>query len=115
MQKLTLKLPELFPNGLPIMLPGQQNEIILNKEQVASVLSGGFLGVFSRCVSPGEMTGKKFPDFEFQTFQTCNMIPQMECLLHYFDRISDNCMFFYYIFLFLFLFYFIIKFYFIFS
>lgn len=48
MQKLTLRLPELFPEPIPLLRKGMDDEITFTQEQIACLLSNAFFCTFPK-------------------------------------------------------------------
>lgn len=48
MQKLTLRLPELFPDKIPLLRCGMDDEITFTKEQIACLLCNAFFCTFPK-------------------------------------------------------------------
>jgi hypothetical protein len=46
MQRLALKLPELFPDGVKQLVSGESRELVLTKQQVACIVVHGFFMTF---------------------------------------------------------------------
>ncbi|KAL6059531.1 poly(ADP-ribose) glycohydrolase, variant 2 [Balamuthia mandrillaris] len=111
LQKLALRLPELFPSphSLPLLLPSYSSscasssssssyyvsELTLSQEQIACLMANGFFGTlwvapewfFS---SSGDRV--RFPDFDFKLLFAGGMGGRgiSRCLMHYFDRIAEK-------------------------
>ena len=54
-QKLALRMPDLFPDEVPLLLQRKEGVISLTREQVACLLANAFFCTFSRIEVPAEL------------------------------------------------------------
>eukprot|EP01080_Neovahlkampfia_damariscottae_P010710 gene10710-3332_t len=87
MQKLALKLPQLFPDKIPILKRGMDDEVTFSREQIASLLCNGFFNTF-----PNSTKSKKLTNLNFlRLYETSrnNNIEKFKTILNYFEKITD--------------------------
>jgi len=60
MQKIALKLPELFKNKIPILKIGMDDEVTLSRAQIACLLCNGFFNTFPNTTNTTKLTNLNF-------------------------------------------------------
>jgi poly(ADP-ribose) glycohydrolase len=95
MQKLVLKMPQLVPTPLPLLLDGVNKEITLSQEAVSCLVAGGFFSLY-----PVQRYEKHehFPSLNFKEMFMPSMdgtygtqqIGKLRCFLNYFDRVTTE-------------------------
>lgn len=89
LQKLLLRLPELFPQGsVPLLAAGSSATLDLNQTQVAALVACGFF-----CLFKGRDSEYNQPNFN-RLLTTCfAWAPsrgKLRCILHYFYRLASE-------------------------
>eukprot|EP01105_Mastigella_eilhardi_P019127 TRINITY_DN4482_c0_g1_i1.p1 TRINITY_DN4482_c0_g1~~TRINITY_DN4482_c0_g1_i1.p1 ORF type:complete len:319 (-),score=92.93 TRINITY_DN4482_c0_g1_i1:60-1016(-) len=87
MQRLALRMPDLFPNEIPLLLSGHEGVVSLTREQVACLLVHGFFGTMPNTAS---YAPEYFNDYDIQfIFRRGGNDAFPLCLMHYFMRITS--------------------------
>eukprot|EP00742_Colponemidia_sp_Colp-10_P006109 GILJ01006537.1.p1 GENE.GILJ01006537.1~~GILJ01006537.1.p1 ORF type:complete len:444 (+),score=56.87 GILJ01006537.1:167-1333(+) len=82
---LALRLPDLFPTPLQILVKQRPETVTLTREQVACLIASGFLCILTPQMRDPELTFQRFYDFRSRS-----QCAKLECFLHYFTRISEQ-------------------------
>ena len=45
---MALQLPDLFPDGIPVLLPQHSASVTLSRDQILSIIACGFFCIFDR-------------------------------------------------------------------
>eukprot|EP00455_Lapot_gusevi_P054377 TRINITY_DN86_c0_g2_i3.p1 TRINITY_DN86_c0_g2~~TRINITY_DN86_c0_g2_i3.p1 ORF type:complete len:486 (-),score=67.17 TRINITY_DN86_c0_g2_i3:237-1694(-) len=87
-KNLVLQMPTLFPERLPLLAQFQTRTLDLSRHQVASLLAAAFF-----CLHTAPENDKR-PYLDFQGLYNNGDMPhvveKIRCILHYFDRISQD-------------------------
>ncbi|XP_074647894.1 poly(ADP-ribose) glycohydrolase-like [Tubulanus polymorphus] len=98
MMALTLKLPELCTQGIPLLRAGSSHSITFSQQQIACLLANAFFCTFPRRNSKQKQSEySNFPDINFTgLFQagrngpSTRTIEKLKCIFHYFKRVVSN-------------------------
>lgn len=96
--RLALRLPTLIPNAVPLLKQGTSRSISMTQEQVACLLANAFLCTFPRRnTTSHESEFGSYPSINFaQIYQKKAQLrvhDKLKCIIHYFRRIAQKCMF----------------------
>lgn len=92
-QRLALRLPELFPvdQRVPLLLQQRNDKVVLTQEQCACLLACSFMGAL--WIGPIFYAKQAFHEFDVQMLFVATFGPgvgKLQSVLHYFDRLSES-------------------------
>uniref|UniRef100_A0A182R019 poly(ADP-ribose) glycohydrolase n=1 Tax=Anopheles farauti TaxID=69004 RepID=A0A182R019_9DIPT len=89
MVALALRLTELFPVPIPLLVQGANHAVSMTQEQAACLLANAFLCTFPQ---PRSSVAKSMPGANFAPLfagRTQAVVEKLKCLCHYFRRVCD--------------------------